>query len=233
MRYRLPMGAAMPPEDNDLPPNPRTIEVRRMQAILLLGVFLVTASLGGLVWLFLHRTDDFVRVSTVMGAVLVGGRIPGILAGFEVGLGTFGTIVALGMTNTTWFSLVYPALTKVFRHVRTVALVERIFRRAEEQAVGQVQRVSALGAWGLPIFVWLPLPLTGAAVGAVLGLIMGMPRVRVFVVVLSSMWVGVITWTVLFDYLFLFTGRTGKIAAWIVTGAFLLYSLCAQRRPRR
>jgi hypothetical protein len=48
--------------------------------------------------------------------------------------------------------------------------------------------------------------------------------------VLTSMWVGVITWTLLFDYLFLFTGRAGKVAAWIVTGAFLVYSLFARRR---
>jgi uncharacterized membrane protein len=201
-----------------------------MRAILAVGVTLAATSLGSLLWLFLSGSEAFVRVSTVMGAVLVGGRIPGILAGFEVGLGTAGTIAVLGMTNTTWFSLVYPALTKVFHRMRTVRFVERIFHRAEEQAVSQVQRVSALGAWGLPIFVWLPLPLTGAAVGAVLGLIMGMPRLRVFVVVLTSMWVGVITWTLLFDYLFLFTGRAGKVAAWIVTGAFLVYSLFARRR---
>lgn len=207
-------------------------DARQLRLVMVAGGFLAAAGLTALLWAFLAKPALFVQIVTVVGAMFVGGRIPGILAGFEVGLGTVGTMVVLSAINTTWFCLVYPPLCNVSRRIGSLRFVERLFHRAEEQAVGQVQRVSTLGSWGLPVFVWLPLPLTGAVVGAVLGLLLRMPRFRVFVVVLVSMWVGVVTWTLAFDALFLFTGRAGKIAAWVLTGAFLLYSLYSQRRRR-
>jgi hypothetical protein len=47
------------------------------------------------------------------------------------------------------------------------------------------------------------------------------------------MWVGVFTWTWGIDYLFLFTGTAGHIIAWVLTGAFLVWSAVIRFRESR
>jgi uncharacterized membrane protein len=175
----------------------------------------------------------FRRIVTVAGAAFVGGRMPGILTGLELGLGALLTSVVNICLNTCWLMLALPAFQRVTSHAGSSKLVRRFFRGAEASAQQQTERVSRLGLFGLVIFVWLPVPGTGAFVGALIGLIMGIRLSQLVPLLLASMWIGVVSWTYGIELVFLFTGRTGHIIAWVVTVALLLYAVASRLRLGR
>lgn len=73
--------------------------------------------------------------------------------------------------------------------------------------------------------------MAAAFVGALIGLMLGMPLARLVPLLLLSMWVGVVSWTYGIDLIFLFTGRVGHIAAWVITGALLVWAAVSRLRP--
>ncbi len=82
------------------------------------------------------------------------------------------------------------------------------------------------------LFIWLPFPFTGAFLGALIGLLMGIPLVRLVPIVLVTMWIGVVTWTWGIDFVILFTGTAGRVTAWMLTGVFLVYSVVIRLQAR-
>lgn len=171
------------------------------------------------------------RILAVMAAAFLGGRMPGILAGLELGLGSALTsLVNIGF-NTCWLLLLLPVFQRATDRAGSSKFLQRFFRGAELRAEEQTDRVGRLGVIGLILFVWLPLPGTGAFVGALIGLMLGMPLVRLVPLLLLSMWVGVVSWTYGIDLVFLFTGRVGHIAAWVLTGVLLVWAAVGRLRP--
>ena len=83
---------------------------------------------------------------------------------------------------------------------------------------------------GLGFFVWLPFPGTGACVGALIGLVMGVPIGRLVTLLLGTMWVGVVSWTFGIDLFLTFTGTTGRIIAWGVTALLMLFAATTRWR---
>lgn len=194
------------------------------------GVFLAVAELTvlGIIWF----VDPALlkKILAVMAAAFFGGRMPGILTGLELGLGSALTsLVNIGF-NTCWLLLLLPAFQRATVRAETSKLVRRFFSGAEQRAQEQTGRVGRLGIIGLILFVWLPLPGTGAFVGALIGLILGMPLIRLLPLLLLSMWFGVVSWTYGIDWIFLFTGRTGHIVAWVLTGLLLLWAVFSRLR---
>ena len=76
----------------------------------------------------------------------------------------------------------------------------------------------------------MPFPGTGAFFGALIGLMLGMPMTRLAPLLFLSLWAGVISWTYGIDWLFVFTGRTGHIVAWVLTGLLLLWAAISRFR---
>lgn len=170
------------------------------------------------------------KILAVMAAAFFGGRMPGILTGLELGLGSALTSLVNIAFNTCWLLLLLPAFQRATAGAGSSELVRRFFSGAERRARQQTARIGRIGILGLVLFVWLPLPGTGAFVGALIGLLLGMPMVRLLPLLLVSMWVGVVSWTYGIDWIFLFTGKTGHIVAWVVTGICLLWACVARFR---
>lgn len=170
------------------------------------------------------------RILAVMAAAFFGGRMPGILAGLELGLGSALTSLVNIAFNTCWLLLLLPVFQRVTNEAGSSRFVRRFFSGAEDRARSQTETVGRLGTLGLILFVWMPLPGTGAFVGALIGLILGMPLVRLVPLLLLSMWVGVVSWTYGIDLIFLFTGRAGHVAAWVLTGALLVWAAVGRFR---
>jgi uncharacterized membrane protein len=202
------------------------------RVLLRLGLGLAAAEAVALVAVWLTEPGLFARIVAVAGAAFVGGRMPGILTGLELGLGSFGTSVVNILLNTCWLLLALPLFQRATRSAGRSKLARRYFRGAERRAQEQSGRVSRFGLLGLALFVWLPFPATGAFVGAIIGLVMGVSTGRLVVLLLGSMWVGVITWTYGIELVFLLTGTAGRIVAWAATAGFLIYAAAIQwRRP--
>ena len=173
------------------------------------------------------------KILAVMAAAFFGGRMPGILTGLELGLGSAFTSAVNIALNTCWLLLLLPAFQRATSTAESSELVRRFFSGAEDRARQQKGKIGRLGTIGLILFVWLPLPGTGAFVGALIGMMLGMPLVRLVPLLLVSMWVGVVSWTYGIDWIFLFTGKIGHIVAWAVTGGCLLWALAGRFRTVR
>ena len=66
---------------------------------------------------------------------------------------------------------------------------------------------------------------TGAIVGSLIGLVLGIPLRRLMYLVILSMWSGIVMWTFGMEFVYLFAGTTGKIICYAVTAGVLGYSL--------
>lgn len=182
----------------------------------------------------LWATDTalFAKVMAVLGAAYVGGRMAGILTGLELGLGKAITSTVIILFNTGFLLLALPIFRIATRSVLPTRWLASRFRSAEQRARSQNRRLQHLGIFGLVLFIWLPFPFTGAFLGALIGLLMGISIVRLVPIVLGTMWIGVVTWTWGVDFVILFTGTVGRIAAWMLTGAFFVYSVMIRLRAR-
>jgi uncharacterized membrane protein len=198
--------------------------------ILATGVAVAGLAAAALAILLVVDPTQFARVTAVLGASFVGGRMTGILTGLELGLSTLSTALTIICLNTCWLLISVPLFALATQRLDARRLLGPIFRGAERRARSRTRRMRHLGAAGLVLFIWLPFPLTGAFVGALIGLLMGIPLVRLVPLVLGSMWVGVVTWTWGFRTLFVVTGPAGHAAAWIITGCFLVYSVVVRAR---
>jgi uncharacterized membrane protein len=171
-----------------------------------------------------------IKLLAVTGATLIGGRTAAIVAGLEIGLTS--TVIAslLILVNSAWLLVVVPLFSSIQSHVVEHRMLKRFFDSVSSRAATQHRLFDALGGWALALFIWLPFPMTGGLAGAVIGLLLGLGMRRLMLIVLPSMWAGIVCWTYGFEYLFLFTGTTGKVICYGVTGAILIWSLLLRFR---
>ena len=206
---------------------------RKITHILLAaGVLVAAGNLTALGVLWATNTVLFAKVMAVLGAAYVGGRMAGILTGLELGLGNPITSMVIILFNTGFLLLALPIFQIATRSVNPPRWLENRLRSSEERARSENQRLENLGIFGLVLFIWLPFPFTGAFLGALIGLLMGVPLVRLVPIVLVTMWIGVVTWTWGIDFVILFTGTAGRVTAWMLTGVFLVYSVAIRLQAR-
>jgi len=111
--------------------------------------------------------------------------------------------------------VVITAGIKRFRWINT--FIESLKQKAEKRK----KLFKKWNRFSLFVFVWIPLPWTGAAIGSYIAHLEGYSTKDTLSVVLPAMWVGVISWTLWFDELYHFIERFGKGKTMIVT-IFLL-----------
>jgi uncharacterized membrane protein len=200
-------------------------ETRRYLGLLVTGCVLALGLGALLLTSWFHGEDLFVRVTGVIAASFVGGRMPGILTALELGFDGWTTVFLLILLNTTWLFIAIPLIAGISRKALRWRAVARFRTSATDRASAQAQTVSSLGSWALPFFIWLPFPLTGAVVGSLIGLVLGIPLRRLMYVVIVSMWSGIVMWTFGMEFVYFFAGTTGKIICYAVTAGVLGYSL--------
>ncbi len=209
-----------------------TSDRRITQILLAAGVLIAAGNLTALGVLWATNTVLFAKVMAVLGAAYVGGRMAGILTGLELGLGSPITSMVIILFNTGFLLLGLPIFRIATRSVNPPRWLENRLRSSEQRARSENQRLENLGIFGLVLFIWLPFPFTGAFLGALIGLLMGVPLVRLVPIVLVTMWIGVVTWTWGIDFVILFTGTAGRVTAWMLTGVFLVYSVVIRLQAR-
>jgi len=202
------------------------------RVLLWLGVLVAAGNLTALGVLWATDTTLFAKVMAVLGAAYVGGRMAGILTGIELGLGNPTTSMVIILFNTGFLLLALPIFRITTRSVNPPGWLVKRLHSSEQRARSQNRRLQNLGIFGLVLFIWLPFPFTGAFLGALIGLLMGISMVRLVPIVLVTMWIGVITWTWGIDFVILFTGTAGRVAAWVFTGLILVYSVAIRLRDK-
>jgi uncharacterized membrane protein len=195
------------------------------RSIFILGVFLLFLIIGWFVPSFIIDQNNTLKVLLIMLASLAGGRLPAIMTGMELGVRNLTIVSVLFFCNLCWLLLMFPLIRSFYDNVVQVKVVGRLLHSAKERAIQGSRRVSSVGIYALPIFVWLPFPFTGSLVGAVIGHIIGIPTTKLLVLVVTAMCAGIFSWTFGLEYLVYLTGTTGKVICYSAIVIGLIYAL--------
>ena len=171
---------------------------------------------------FLHR-ELALEIVAVMTASVLSGRIASILTGQELGLQPLLIIFTLSIWNASVLLVLLPLIVSFSHNVIKVRFLGNILDSTRKRAEVQKSRIRKYGPWGLPLFVWLPFPWTGALIGSFVGLLIGMSMKRVLLIVMPSMVVSIISCVFGFQYFYMFTGVIGKTICIILLVGILLF----------
>jgi len=186
---------------------PGPVEERLFQ----IGCVLFVVEALAVVALFFVRPQLFEQIIAVLVGIAIGGRALSVPAGLAVGLPPASLIIILVLFNCTWILLFYSVLVSAYSNLVESEFLKKLARPATRLAENRRERMQRWPSVGLLFFIWLPFPWTGAAVGSMIGFLLGMSSKRVMAIVLPAMVFSVVTWTLGFDYLFVFQGTAGKL----------------------
>jgi len=165
------------------------------------------------------------KIISMITANHIGGRLAFIAMGLENGLSSPFIMAVIILYNTTYVCLMYSLFFILSTGLVKIRFIQRFIDGLRKRAV---QRKMLLRKWNrffIFIFVWVPLPWTGAAIGSYIAHLEGYSTKDIFMTVLPAMWVGVISWTLWFDELYEFIERFGKGKTMFLTIALLVLPL--------
>jgi len=191
--------------------------------IFYLGCCLLTSDVVTLLILWFLQRELALEIVAVMTASVLSGRIASILTGQELGLQPLLIIFTLSIWNASVLLVLLPLIVSFSHNVIKVRFLGNILDSTRKRAEVQKSRIRKYGPWGLPLFVWLPFPWTGALIGSFVGLLIGMSMKRVLLIVMPSMVVSIISCVFGFQYFYMFTGVIGKTICIILLVGILLF----------
>lgn len=197
--------------------------------ILVWGLGLAVLEICFLAGLLIADSGAGLRILTMIVAGHLGGRLAFIGAGFEAG---FPALVVIGMVtfhNCTMVLLTYPLCLLLSERLERIAFLANL---REKVRLSQSLR-SRWNLLGIAVFIWVPLPMTGAVAGALLAHFEGYKPGQVLSVALGSMVVGVISWTLAFDYLYAWMRGVGPYVTTVVTLLLVLLPIAFSALRRK
>jgi len=157
--------------------------------------------------------------------------------GLENGFTPFLIIPIIIFYNSTYVFLMYSLFVFLSAGIKRFKFVANSIDSMRIKAEKRQHTFKRWSRLGIAFFVWIPLPWTGAAIGSFIANLEGYGHREILFVVLPSMWIGVISWTLWFDELYKFIDRIGRgktifvtiflLAAPII---FYLFSLIFKRK---
>ena len=181
--------------------------------ILVCGAALAVVEGLALALIFASEPRLGLRILSMIGACHVGGRLAFIGAGFEAQLPAPATALIATFHNTVVVLLVYSLWLLLCQRLERFPLLARLRQKVERSR-------SLRSRWnllGIAIFIWVPFPMTGAVVGALLAHFEGYPPRQVLPVALGSMTAGVVSWTLAFEHLYTWLREIGPHVTTTVT----------------
>jgi uncharacterized membrane protein len=165
------------------------------------------------------------KILSMVTANHIGGRLPFITVGLENGFSPSLIILLVIFYNTTYVLLMYSLFVFFSEELKRIKIIDRIVRSMKQGAERRKQSFKRWSRLGIFIFVWIPLPWTGAAIGSYIAHMEGYSVKGNLIIVLPAMWVGVISWTLWFDELYKFIQRFGREKTMLVTLSLLIVPL--------
>jgi len=180
-----------------------------LEAVMLIAAILLEPSLG-------------LKLSSMLGANHLGGRMAFIAMGLEHRISPLAVIFIVVLHNTMYVLVVYSLFRRLSSGLQKTGFARRLIRGFERRARRQKRR---WGNWSRLVlfgFVWIPLPWTGAAIGSYIAHLLGYTVRETLLTVLQAMWFGVIAWTVWFDELYSYLHRFGEGKTLLLTTSLIV-----------
>jgi len=147
---------------------------------------------------------------SMLAANHIGGRLPFIAVGLENGFKPSLIIPIIMFYNTTYIFLLYSLFVFLSEGIKRFKFVAKFIGSMKTNAEKRKHAFKRWSRLGIAFFVWIPLPWTGAAIGSFIANLEGYSDRDTLLIVIPSMWVGVISWTLWFDELYKFIDRIGR-----------------------
>jgi uncharacterized membrane protein len=186
-----------------------------------IGIVMLGIELGFLIICMFADYRFAAKILSMITANHIGGRLPFITVGLENGFSASLIIPLVIFYNTTYVLLMYSLFVFLSREIERFKTIDKFVESLKKEAEKRKRFFKRWSRLGIFIFVWIPLPWTGAAIGSYIAYLEGYSIKDTFLTVLPAMWIGVISWTLWFDELYKFIERFGRGKTMLVT-VFLL-----------
>jgi uncharacterized membrane protein len=195
------------------------------RTIFIVGLILLAVELLGVGVLFMVAPAVPLKIAGVIATTGVGGQAGAIIAGLRVfGLRPWPLAAVLSAFNLVHLCLFFPLFTSLYHRAARMRFIGKIAVSTHRAAERQKDRVSRLGALGLPLFIWLPFPWTGTLVGAVIGYLMGIRTGRIMLIAVPTMLLSVLTWIFGVSYLVMLTEIKTELTVVVLLGLVALFT---------
>jgi uncharacterized membrane protein len=172
------------------------------------------------------------KIAGVVTASLVGGRMSAILAGYQLGIPPLIIVLVLFNLNFAWTCLIFPLFIALHRQVLKCCILVKLIQSAERSAHAVTSSITKMGIIGIPLFIWLPFPWTGALIGSIVGYFTGLSVGKVLFFMTISLMAGTISWVYSFRYLLILSGTPGKVGFMISVIILIVAHYIKQKRQQ-
>ncbi len=139
------------------------------------------------------------KILSMIGACHVGGRLAFIGTGLEFEFKVLPLILIIITYNTIYLLLVYSIFIFLSEKMLKFSFITNIYKKVQNSKKIR----SNWNLLSIAIFIWLPLPMTGATVGSLIAYFEGYDDHHILSVAIPTMWFAVISWTLAFDQMYL------------------------------
>ena len=169
------------------------------KTILGVGIALAGAEISFYFFILFLDSELALKILSMIGACHVGGRLAFIGTGLEFGFKVVPLILIIITYNTIYLLLVY----SIFIFLSEKMLKFKLIAKLHQQVKSSKKLRSNWNLLSIAIFIWLPLPMTGATVGSLIAYFEGYEDRQILSVAIPTMWFAVISWTLAFDQMYL------------------------------
>lgn len=165
------------------------------------------------------------KVLSMVAANHLGGRLAFIAVGLENGLSSYLIIPIIVFYNTTYLLLMYSIFIFFSGRFKKLKIFRDYIGSVKNKAKDKKRLFKRWNWFGLALFVWIPLPWTGAVIGSYIAHLEGYSTRETLLIVIPSMWLGIVCWTLWFDELYEFIEQFGKGRTILLTIFLLIVPL--------
>lgn len=195
-----------------------------------LGIVLFGLELVIFISLLVLNSSFATKILSMILANHLGGRVAFIGVGMEFDFPAPLIIFIIIFYNTTYLLIVNYLIIFLWEQTERLKITKRFIESIQKNAKGTTQTFRKWNWFSISLFVWLPFPMTGAVMGSLIAHIEGYNIKDALLMVIPSMWIGVICWTLWFDELYEWierfgTERTIFLTIFLIISPFLYYLL--------
>jgi uncharacterized membrane protein len=189
------------------------------------GAVLFAIELLIFIFLLVLDTSFAGKILSMISANHIGGRLAFIGVGLEYGLNSLLIIFIIIFYNTAYLLILNSLIVYFWEQTKKLNIINHFIESIKKRARLRTQALKKWNWFSISLFVWLPFPMTGAVMGSLIAYLEGFNIKNALLMVIPSMWIGVICWTLWFDELYEFIEQFGKGKTVILTICLIILPL--------
>jgi len=195
-----------------------------------LGIVLFGLELVIFISLLVLNSSFAMKILSMILANHLGGRLAFIGVGMEFEFPTPLIIFIIIFYNTTYLLIVNSLIVFLWEKTERLKTTKHFIESIQKKTKGTTKTFRKWSWFSISLFVWLPFPVTGAVMGSLIAHIEGYNIKDALLMVVPSMWIGVICWTLWFDELYEWIETFGRdrtifLTIFLLISPFLYYLL--------